>query len=145
MDRNKRLEKDEWGRSEVYLANYSGPAPFGGSSCVFTNLNSALFFIVSGLGSSIDWATFPDPTKTYPYEERNGSDKNLNPIFVVKRKSLYDEVEIIGSVQKIAVMSNWSVGNRIAVASKKYFADATGKDIVVLSGEGSTLSATVKK
>jgi len=42
-------------------------------------------------------------------------------------------------------MSNWSVGNRIAVASKKYFADATGKDIVVLSGEGSTLSATVKK
>jgi hypothetical protein len=140
------LEKDQWGRNVVYLAEYKTTTY--SNKCIFSNLDSAIFFVVTGLGGDVNWSTFPkiDEKEKYPYEERDGNNPSRDPIFIVKRPSLHNsDIEIKGSVTKTAAMSEWTVGNGIAVAAKKFFAEATGRDVVVLAGEGDRLHGTVTK
>jgi len=131
--KRQKLEKDQHGRHEIYVAQYNAPAPFGGSWCLFSNLDSAIFFVVSGLGSSVDWSNFPDPNKKYPHEDRNGSNKTLTPVFIIKQINKKTNQEVNGSVTKMGLMSDWIVGNGIAEAGKKWFAQATGRDIIKVS------------
>jgi hypothetical protein len=137
----QKLKHDEWGRNEVYFAEF-GSALGGGGRCMFATLDPAIFYVVSSLGNDIDWKKFPDPSKKYPYEDRDGSNHDLTPVFIVRQKTA-DGREVFGSVQKMAVANTWYVGNGIAVAARKQFAEATGRDVVKVSGKGAKLQGRV--
>jgi len=137
------IDHDEWGRPVLYLAQYTG-ATGGGSTCLFTNLDAAIFFVVTGLGNDIDWSNFPDPTRKYPYEERNGNERpHLSPSFRVERTGIYGK-PAHATVMKMAAMEEWSVGNGIAEMGRRLFRAITGRDEVVFSGKGDAISARVK-
>lgn len=137
------VDHDEWGRPVLYLAQYTG-ATGGGSTCLFTNLDAAIFFVVTGLGNDVDWSNFPDPTRKYPYEERNGNERpRLSPSFRVERTGTYGK-PVSGTVLKMAAMEEWSVGNGIADMGRRLFSAITGRNEVVCSGTGDALSARVK-
>jgi hypothetical protein len=86
MAQHKHVERDEWGRPVVYVAEYTSSWA-GGGKAIFTNLEAAIFYVVSALGNEVDWTNFPDnSTRKYPNEERNGQEKyRLTPTFVLDR------------------------------------------------------------
>jgi hypothetical protein len=137
-----KLERDEWRRPECYMAEWNNG--IGGSRCLFSRLDAAIFFVITGLGNYCDWNNFPDPTKRYPYEDRDGSNHGLNPVFIVKQTNSSGK-EISGSVIKMAIADDWTVGNGIAEMSRKLFREVTGRDPVHLKGVGDKLTATVNK
>src|ERR1039457_4832604 len=139
----QKLEQDQWGRNEIYLAEYKNVS-YGGHF-IFASLDAAIFYVISGLGNSVDCSKFPDPIKNYPDEDRNGTNKDRTPRFIVKQFNSRGVAEVSGSVTKTAVMGAWIVGNGIAEASKKYFEQATGRDVVELSGIGDKLQGKVGK
>lgn len=129
------MERDEWRRPIVYVAEYRMANGFS-NSCVFEGLDAAIFFVVTGLGSYIDWNTFPDLTRKYPCEERNGTD-DLSPIFRVEREGYKAQI------RRTSVAKNWIVGNGIAEAGRHWFEQVTGRDIVELHGKGDALQGKV--
>jgi hypothetical protein len=136
----KHIEHDEWGRPVAYLAEYHN-AIYGGQ-CLFTTPDAAIFYVVTGLASDVDWGTFPTPNLRYPNEERNGNeDQQLTPLFVVER--IVGEKRIWGTVTRTAAMDAWTVGNGIAEWGRNAFLQATGKDLVMLSGSGDSLQGRV--
>jgi hypothetical protein len=136
----KHVERDEWGRPVVYLAEYHNLI-YGGQ-CLFTSAEAAIFFVVTGLGVDVDWSSFPNPSLRYPNEERNGNeDPQLNLLFRVDRKVI--DKRVWGKVTRAAAMDEWTVGNGIAESSKTTFFQATGKDLVRLKGEGDRLQGKV--
>lgn len=110
MSKNYYIEYDEWGRPVVYLAQWKNNR--SGGTAVFTRPESAIFYVMSMIGSLVDWNSFPNPDLHYPYEERNGDNRGLNPLFVVKRMQ-FDGTEIEASVTRMGAMLDWSVGNGI--------------------------------
>ena len=145
----ERLKHDKYGRPIVYFAqwkNYYG----AGSWCIFDNEEDAIFFVISGLGGDVDWATFPNPNLKYPDDERNGNESpQLTPLFQVRREvtkvAAYERSgQETGEVYRVSVASEWIVGNGIAEMSKQAFLQATGRDEVVLHGEGDKLNGRIK-
>lgn len=54
------------------------------SECLLTDATEAIKWAVSSMissGAQMDWANFPDPAKQYPYEDRDGSNTSLRPLF----------------------------------------------------------------
>lgn len=138
----RRLQKDEWGRPIVYVAEWRNGG--GGSSCVFSSLNPAIFFVVSGLIGLADWGRFPDPAKRYPDNDRNGNEPiSYDPVFCI-RQTLSDGREISGEVRRTSVAQSWTVGNGIAKSSAANYLQAVGRSDVEVSGEGDSLKAEVK-
>jgi hypothetical protein len=147
MNTEQRLSRDEWGRHQCFLAEWHDPV--GASSvCLFSNLDAAIFFVVSGIGPYVDWDRFPDPMKTYPYEDRDGT-RDFTPAFRIEQtiqrspqgSEWQNDKKIRGAVTKMTIADDWTVGNGIAESSKRYFAAATGRDEVHLRGEGDRLCA----
>lgn len=136
-----KLHKDKWGRHEVYLAEYN--TGVYSNTCIFSRLDPAIFFVVTGLVSDIDWNNFPDPTKKYPYEDRDASNLNLTPVFIVEQTNKNGK-KVSGRVTKFPVADQESAGNGIAVRGRDLFLSITGRDEAKLTGEGDRLSGTVK-
>lgn len=128
---------------ECYLAEWR--TPNGASSqCLFTSLDPAIFFVLSGIGFDVDWDNFPDTTKKYPYEDRTGNEKiAYSPVFRIEQLK-GDGKTASGSVTKMGIADSWTVGNGIAEACRRWFRQATGKDAVVLSGAGDKLTGTIQ-
>ena len=141
MKRIQRLRHDEWGRSEVYFASW-GNSEHTQGMCLFATLDPAIFYVISMLGRDIVWSKFPDKRKKYPYEDRDGSNHNLNPVFIAKQRTR-DGREVFGSVQKMTAADVWIVGNGIAEDARRIFFEATGRDIVKLSGVGDKFQGRV--
>ncbi len=137
----QKLEKDKWGRDEVYYAEFGNSVGARGR-CLFSNLDAAIFYVVSELGNDIDWKKFPDPSKEYPYEDRNGKNHRLNPIFIVNQITINSKL-VYGKVEKMTIANNWIVGNGIAFAAREQFFRATGRDIVEIAGDGAHLQGKV--
>jgi hypothetical protein len=136
----KHVERDEWGRPVVYLAEYHD-AIYGGQ-CLFTSADAAIFFVVTGLASHVDWSSFPDGSLRYPNEERPGNeDPQLTPLFCVDR--MVAEKHVWGKVTRTAAMDEWTVGNGIAEWGRAAFFQATGRDLVKLAGKGDHLQGRV--
>jgi hypothetical protein len=136
----KHVERDEWGRPLVYLAEYHN-AIYGGQ-CLFTSADAAIFFVVTGLASDVDWGSFPDKSLRYPNEERTSNeDPQLTPLFCVERKA--GEKRVWGKVMRTAAMDEWTVSNGIAEWARVAFLQATGRDLVNLKGEGYQLQGKV--
>lgn len=142
----QRLNRDKWGRHECFLAEWHD-AIGASSRCLFSNLDAAIFFVVSGIGMYVDWERFPGASGLYPYEDRNGS-RDLNPIFRIEQ-TIDSGAEwsigkkISGTVTKMTIADDWTVGNGIAVASRSHFIYATGRDVVALDGAGDRLCGKV--
>jgi len=137
------LHKDEWKRPEVYFAEYETCIGSGGK-CLFSRLDPAIFFVLTGLGRDIDWDNFPDPSKKYPYEDRDASNLGLTPVFIVKQKSPLTGREVRGQVTKMVVSDSWTVGNGVAEYGHNLFLDVTCRPEVKLTGKGQSLSGVVK-
>lgn len=137
---HKKLPKNKWGQYECYLAQYSNG--IYSNSCLFSTLEAGMFFVVTGLGSEVDWTTFPNLDLKYPFNEADGSDLNRTPQFEVVRE--FNGRKIIGSVARRGISDDWTVGNGIAERSKVYYEQATGRDDVKISGYGQSLKAEVK-
>lgn len=141
------LHTDEWGSSEVYVADWyydtkADWCPRVSGRCLFSSLYPAIFFAITNIYGNVNWEKFPDPTKKYPYEDRNGSDKRLTPVFKLEQTTS-DGRKIGASVEKMTVADHWIVGNGLAVEAKKFFLEATGKDLVQLSGQDQSLSGKI--
>lgn len=134
----RRLELDRWDRPLVYYATWQTAAA-GNSFGIFDRLEPAIFFVVSMLGSEVDWASFPDPSRKYPYEERNGK-PGYSPVFRVEREA--HGRPVTGYIYQMAVARDWTAGNGIADAAKTYYHQVTGK-YAEIAGTGDSLSAKV--
>lgn len=145
--KHEKLTVDQWGRQEVYVAEWQNSIG-ACSRCLFSNLDAAIFFVVSGLGLLVDWDNFPDPAKKYPYEDRNGTQR-FTPVFRVEQTCQTEGwgvgKRLTGSVTKMSIADEWTVGNGIAEISKDIFFKATGRDEVFMNGKGSNLSGRVGK
>ena len=76
------LEISEWGRYIVWCAEsswYDGKAT---NSCTFSNCEAAIEWAKFEARGQMDWSNFPDPAKKYPYDDRDGSNPDLTPVFV---------------------------------------------------------------
>lgn len=146
----KPLLRDKWGRHECFIAEWHDPV--GASSrCLFSNLDAAIFFVVTGIGSWVDWENFPSADSKYPYEERDGNGPMVyTPTFRVDRTIEAPQPvgrqwaigkKVGGTVTKTSISDSWTVGNGIAVSSQRYFLSAVGRNKVVLQGEGDRLCA----
>jgi hypothetical protein len=131
-----RLHHNQFGQPECFVAEWHDSIG-AGSRCLFSNLDAAIFFVVSGIGRDIDWSCFPDPARSYPFEDRDGSNPGLNPVFCI------EQGKVSGSVTRMAISDSWTVGNGIAEFSKQAFCAATGRNVVRLVGEGDKLTGRV--
>lgn len=135
------LQHDEWHRPEVYLAEYTDYLGAEGM-CIFNNALSAIYYVMTGLGNSINWKNFPDPTKNFPFEDRNGNEyPHLNPLFIVTPRKIGD-VLVSGKVTKMAVAEHWVVGNGAAMETATNFNLVTGYS-VTLTGSDDSLQGKV--
>lgn len=130
---SKKLTKDKCGRYEVYFAVWHNDV--GASSTgIFSRLEPAIFFVVSGLGSRVSWSNLPD-------DEWGDGIKALNPVFVIDRVSPSGRV-FGGKVMKMLVADYWTVGNGGIPYDVDLLKQVAGIEAVV-SGSGSNLQAKV--
>lgn len=123
--------------NDVYLAEWFDD--IGASDrCIFSRLDPAIFFVITGLQLSVDWTKFPDPAR----DERDGSNQDLSPVFIVERPALNGR-RVLGTVTKITVADSWTVGVDRAEWGEGAFVSATGRGGVKLSVDHRGLTATV--
>jgi hypothetical protein len=76
------LEVSKWGRFIVYIVNMKC-SNGGGNSCTFSRKEPAIKWAKEEATRwGMKWHNFPDPEKKYPYDDRDGSNDGLTPVFV---------------------------------------------------------------
>jgi len=75
------LEISKEGRPVVWLADWSTNSGVAFGRCLFTTKEEALKYAVAQALPFMNWQNFPDPSKKYPYDDRDGSKQELTPIF----------------------------------------------------------------
>jgi len=77
------LQTSEWGRLVAYLGQTTWYDRQSSNQCLFSNKDEAIrwarFEAQAGSGG-INWESFPDPRKKYPYDDRDGS-REFTPVF----------------------------------------------------------------
>jgi hypothetical protein len=66
----------------VYLAQSSWYGGKASNTCAFSDMHEAIRWARFQAKGFVDFAKFPDPELKYPYDDRDGSNLNLDPVFV---------------------------------------------------------------
>jgi hypothetical protein len=78
----ERLRVVVFGRPTVWLAQWKWYAGKATGYCCFSSRDEAIKYAIFQSQGFVDWSTFPDPKKRYPYDDRDGSHiPELSPVF----------------------------------------------------------------
>lgn len=112
-DSDTKLDVDKWGRLIVWMCRWSWYDGKASGYCVYATAEEAIKDAIwNAMGNIKDWNNFPSHG-SYPYEDRDGSNPSLTPLFRVTWNN--NEGSGYSEAIKVEVASNFQAANLEAV------------------------------